>query len=396
MRISVGIDVAKDVHWICAIDQDASVLIDRAVDNTQEAVDGLIADLRRLPTGEVTIGLDVMGSFAAFLQALLLAEDFRLVHVPGIAVNRARIGFAGGETKSDPRDARVIAEQVRTRPDLRTIRPDDETTVALRLLVGRRRDLIQDQTRRLSRLHQLIASIHPGLERALDLTTKAPLVLLTRFVTPREIVGAGRARIIKHLRKTPGMREPERLADLALACARAQRVVVPGEATVAALVRELASEALAVRDRLASLDKELEAMVNRHPDGALIRSLPGMGAVLAAQFIATAGDISRFRSPDALAAAAGLAPVLRQSGRSSAFRRAYGGDKDLKRVFYMSAFCACMSHDPGSRAYYDRKRREGKRHTQALIALARRQATVLWCMLNHRTPFDPAHRQQAA
>src|SRR5262249_18303108 len=213
-------------------------------DNTQEAVDGLIADLRRLPTGEVTIGLDVMGSFAAFLQALLLAEDFRLVHVPGIAVNRARIGFAGGETKSDPRDARVIAEQVRTRPDLRTIRPDDETTVALRLLVGRRRDLIQDQTRRLSRLHQLIASIHPGLEPALDLTTKAPLVLLTRFVTPREIVGAGRGRIIKHLRKTPGMREPERLADLALACARAQRVVVPGEATVAALVRELASEAL--------------------------------------------------------------------------------------------------------------------------------------------------------
>src|SRR5262249_1890151 len=156
-------------------------------------------------------------------------------------------------------------------------------------------------------------SIHPGLERALDLTTKAPLVLLTRFVTPREIVGAGRARIVKHLRKTPGMREPERLADLALACARAQRVVVPGEATVAALVRELASEALAVRDRLASLDKELEAMVSRHPDGALIRSLPGMGAVLAAQFIATAGDISRFRSPDALAAAAGLAPVLRQS-----------------------------------------------------------------------------------
>lgn len=60
-----------------------------------------------------------------------------------------------------------------------------------------------------------------------------------------------------------------------------------------------------------------------------------MGAVLAAQFIATAGDIARFRSPDALAAAAGLAPVLRQSGRSSALRRAFGGDKDLKRVLYI-------------------------------------------------------------
>jgi transposase len=395
MRISAGIDVAKDVHWICAIDQDARVLIDQAFDNTQEAVDGLVADLRRLPSGEITIGLDVMGSFAAFLQAVLLAEGFCLVHVPGIAVNRARVGFAGGETKSDPRDARVIAEQVRTRPDLRAIRTDDETTIALRLLVGRRRDLTQDQTRRLSRLHQLLASIHPGLEHALDLTTKAPLVLLTRFVTPREIAGTGRSKIVKYLRKTPGLREPERLAETALACARAQRIVVPGEATVAALVRELASEALAVRDRLASLDKELEAMVNRHPDGALIRSLPGMGVVLAAQFIAAAGDIARFRSPDALAAAAGLAPVLRQSGRSSTLRRAFGGDKDLKRVLYMAAFCAAMSGDPLSRAYYDRKRREGKRHTQALIALARRQATVLWCMLKHRTSFDPDYRKAA-
>jgi transposase len=394
MRISVGIDVAKDIHWFCALDQDARVLIEGPVDNTQEAVDRLAAELRELP-GAVTVGIDVMGSFAAFLQAALLAEGFRLVHVPGIAVNRARVGFAGGETKSDPRDARVIAEQVRTRPDLRAISLDDEATIAIRLLVGRRRDLTQDQTRRLSRLHQLLASIHPGLERALDLTTKAPLALISRFVTPREIAAAGRARIVKHLKATPGLREPERLAETALACAKAQRIVVPGEAAVAALVRELAAEALAVRKRLAEIDKELEALVASHPDGALIRSLPGMGAVLTAQFIAAAGDVSRFRSPDALASAAGLAPVLRQSGRSSATRRAFGGDKDLKRVLYMAAFCATMSRDPTSRAYYDRKRREGKRHTQALIALARRQTTVLWCMLKHRTAFDPAHRQAA-
>jgi transposase len=307
LRISVGIDVAKDVHWFCAIDQDARVLIEGPIDNTQEGLDRLSAGLSRLGR-PVTVGLDVMGSFAAFLQAALLADGFRLVHVPGIAVNRARVGFAGGEHKSDPRDARVIAEQVRTRPDLRPIEPDEEATIAIRLLVGRRRDLTQDQTRRLSRLHQLLASIHPGLERALDLTTKAPLALITRFVTPREIAAAGHARIVKHLKTTPGLREPERLAKTALACANAQRIAVPGEAAVAALVRELAAEALAVRARLGQIDKELEALVASHPDGALIRSLPGMGAVLAAQFIATAGNIARSQSPDALAAAAGLAP----------------------------------------------------------------------------------------
>jgi len=159
MRIYVGIDVAKDVHWASAIDQDARVLIDRSVANTQQTIEGLAADLRGLG-GDLTIGLDVTGSIASFLEAVLLAEGLALVHVPGIAVNRAAHGFTGGETKSDPRDARVIADLVRTRPNLRPIRPDQDTTIAIRLLVARRRDLVQDQTRRISRMRQLLASIH--------------------------------------------------------------------------------------------------------------------------------------------------------------------------------------------------------------------------------------------
>lgn len=281
---------------------------------------------------------------------------------------------------------------MRTRPGLRPIRPDEETTVTIRLLVARRRDLTQDQTRRISRMRQLLASIHPSLERALDLTAKAPLTLLTRFVTPAQIKAAGQSRIVKHLKKTPGLREPERLAEAALAAAQAQRIVVPGEATIAALVRELAAEALAVRERLAQLDKELGALVARHPDGALIRSLPGMGVILSAEFIAAAGSIARFRSPDAMAAAAGLAPILRQSGKARALRRAYGGDKARKRVFFQSAFCAVSTKDPTSKAFYDRKRRQGQRHVQALVALARRRVTVVWAMLSHRQPFNPTHR----
>ena len=160
---------------------------------------------------------------------------------------------------------------------------------------------------------------------------------------------------------------------------------------LARLVREMATEALLVRDRLATIDKELEAIVAAHPKAALVRSLPGMGAVLAAEFVATAGDVTRFRSPAALAAAAGLAPVLRQSGRSHTLRRARRGDHDLKRILYQSAFCAFGCH-ADSRAYYDRKRREGKHHTQAVIALARQRTNVLWAMLKHDRPYDPNHR----
>ena len=287
MKICVGIDAAKATHWTVGVDEAGRVVLDRAVENNPDAIDALVADLRRFE-GEVVVGLDVVGSFAGFLEATLLAEGFALVHAPGIAVNRAGQGFAGGERKSDPKDARTIAELVRTR-DLRPILPDDETRVALRLKVGRRRDLVADQTRRLSRLRGLLCGIHPGLERSLDVTCKGPLALLTRFVTPAEIRRAGKARIVAHLKRTPHLHGTDALAERALVAAQAQRIASPmslgplaqhwrpGEAATAELIRELAVEALETRGKIAGLDADLETLLAVHPDGALIRSLPGMG-----------------------------------------------------------------------------------------------------------------------
>lgn len=127
----------------------------------------------------------------------------------------------------------------------------------------------------------------------------------------------------------------------------------------------------------------------RHPDAALIQSLPGMGVTLAAAFIAEAGSIERFPTPDKLAAAAGLAPVLKQSGTVRYLKRAHGGNRTLKRVFFQSAFRS-LSH-PDSKAFYRRTRNERKTHHQAVPALARRRVDVLHPMLPNRTPYELRH-----
>lgn len=385
MRISVGIDIAKEVHWVTVVDHDGIVVLDRKLANTPASIASLIDALKQLGA-TVRIGLDVVGGVAGLAAAMLADAGFALVHVPGLAVNRARQGTVGGAHKSDPRDARVIAEQVRIREDLRPIAPATELDLELRLLVGRRRDLVAAQTQRLARLHDLLVGIFPGLERALDLTTKGPLMLLTTFVTPAELRAVGKKRLVRHRKAAGGLPHVEALADRALAAAAEQAIAVPAERMSARLIKELAAEALATRTRVISLDRELEDLLDRHPDAALIRSLPGMGAVLTAELIAEAGSLARFRSADALAAAAGIAPVLRQSGKVRFLRRPTGGNKGLKRVFYQSAFCSLGQ--PDSRAFYDRKRREGKRHHQAVLALARRRINVLWAMLNHRQPFQ--------
>jgi transposase len=391
-RISVGIDIAKDIHWVAAIDADGVVLLDRKLPNRPPDLAALAEELAAL-AGQVRIGIDVMGGIAGLATAILAEAGFALVHVPGLAVNRARQGTVGGENKSDPRDARTIADQVRTRADLRPVEAATEIDLEIRLLVGRRRDIVTAQTQRLARLHDLLVGIFPGLEACLDLKTKGPLHLLTRYVTPGELREAGRKRLIRHLQAAGGLPKVEDLADRALAAAAEQAIAVPGERMTARLIRELAAEALASRARLIELDREMEALLERHPDAALIRSLPGMGAVLTAELIAEAGNLSRFRSADALASAAGMAPVLKQSGRTRFLRRPSGGNKGLKRVFYQSAFCS-LGHDD-SRAFYARKRREGKRHHQAVIALARRRVNVLWAVVHNRTPFQAGFKTAA-
>jgi transposase len=184
-----------------------------------------------------------------------------------------------------------------------------------------------------------------------------------------------------------GVPRLQELIERVLRVAQEQLITVPAQDAVARLIKELAVEAMAARDRLNRLEDELTGLLDHHPDAALIRSLPGMGAVMTAEFIAEAGNIARFRSPDALAAAAGIAPVLKQSGKIRFLKRPLGGNKALKRVFYQSAFSSL--HHPASRTFYDRKRREGKRHHQAVIALARRRVNVLYAMLAHRQPFQP-------
>lgn len=403
MPLAVGIDVAKQLHWVCVVDTATGQQVtSRKVENTPEAIDGLITEVTGLVSdhGPSTVGIDVLGGIAGLLTAMLLDAGVDVVHTPGLLVNRSRRATRGGERKSDPADAKVIADQVRLRAgsdELRPVQALGEADAVLRLLVGRRSELVTDQTRRLSRLRDLLTSTHPGLERQLDVTTKTGLWLLTRYVTPAEIRDAGADAVTEHLAAAGGLRSSA-IATLArgvVQAATAQRVAVPGETTAARLVRELAVEALDVRDRLARLEGEIAEAIDDHPDGALIRSLPGMGVVLTAEFLAEAGGVHRFPTPDALASAAGLAPVLQQSGKMHYLRRPLAGNKALKRVFYQSAFCA-IQRDPLSKAYYRRKRAEGKRHHQALIALARRRVNVLHAMLRTRTEFRQDHQRSAA
>jgi transposase len=273
---------------------------------------------------------------AALWVNVLLNHGQQLIYIPGLAVNRASAGYRG-TGKTDAKDATVIADQARMRRDLTTLRPQDERIVELRVLTNRRADLVADRTRKINRLCGQLASIFPALERALDLGNLGPLILLTGYQTPAALRRTGRKRLETWLRNRK-VRGSEALAAAALDAAKRQHTALPGEKVTAHVVHTLAKEVLDLSEEIAEIDKLIEARFRAYDLAEVLGSMPGIGPLLGAEFLAvTADDLSRFGTPDRLASLAGVAPVPRDSGRLSGnLHRPRRYHRGLQRVFYTS------------------------------------------------------------
>ncbi|MEV0053255.1 IS110 family transposase [Saccharopolyspora shandongensis] len=396
----VGIDVGKHAHHACVVDETGKIVFHQKFTNSQAAIEALIARVRK-KAGEVVWAVDMTSGAAGLLITLLLATGQPLVYVPGRLVNRMAGAFAG-EGKTDAKDARTIAETARLRGDLTPVTSPNGIVSDLQVLTARREDLMADWVRGVNRVRELLASIFPSLERAFDFSTRSALILLTGFQTPGGIRTAGadgvRSYLAEHQAHT---RSIPSIVDKSLAAAGEQTVVLPTETITAPLIARLARQLLELDREIKELDKQLTERFEEHPHAERITSVDGFGPILGAELLAdTGGDLlATFGNPGRLAAYTGLAPVPRDSGRIQGnLHRPKRYHRGLRRVFYLAALSSIKRPNSPSRAFYQRKRSEGKLHTQALIALARRLVDVIWALLRDGRTFQitPPTQAQAA
>jgi transposase len=173
-----------------------------------------------------------------------------------------------------------------------------------------------------------------------------------------------------------------------------QTVTVPGTAAADKILPRLADRLKSVLQQRKQLAGKVEEILDAHPLAQVLTSMPGIGVRTAARILLESGDASTFTTSAHLAAYAGIAPITQRSGSSiHGEHLARTGNRKLKRVFFLSAFAALT--DPVSRAYYDRKRAEGKKHNATLICLARRRCDFLFAMLRNRTHYQHPTPQAA-
>lgn len=386
IAVYVGLDVGKSEHHAVALTVSGRRLYDRALPNSEPRLRTMFAKLSQ--HGTVLVVVDQPASIGALPLAVARDAGCLVAYLPSLAMRRIA-DLHPGAAKTDARDAFVIADAARTLPHtLRDVHPDDETIAALNLVLGFDQDLAAEATRASNRIRALLGTVHPHLERVLGPRVAHPavLALLERYGSPASIRAAGRdqvaALLSEHAPRLGG-----RLAREIFAALDEQSVTVPGTDAAALILPALAATLAATQRQRAQAAAQIETLLEAHPLSRVLTSMPGIGVRTGARILAEIGDASAFPDAAHLASFAGLAPVTRRSGTSirseTPSRR---GNKALKRAFFLAAFAALK--DPASRAYYDRKIAQGKRHNQALLALARRRCDVIYAMITNGTYYQ--------
>lgn len=384
--VFVGLDVGKSEHHCTALNAAGDRLVDRPLPNDEAALRAVFAELAQ--AGQVVIVVDQPASIGALPVAVAQAMGLDTAYLPGLAMRRIA-DLHPGTAKTDARDAFVIADAARTLPHtLRSVDIAGPAMADLAVLMGYDDDLRDQVTAGTNRIRNLLLSVHPALERALgeNLAHPAVLGLLARYGGPTGLKAAGRKRIDTVLaKKAPRMHAA--LAERIWIALGEQTVVVAGTTAVEAILPKQAAALAGLLDQRRQIAADVERVLDDHPLAQVLTSMPGVGVRTAARILVEIGDASSFPSAGHLAAYAGLAPVTRRSGSSiKGEHPARGGNKRLKNALFLSAFAALS--DPESRAYYDRKRAQGKKHNAALVCLARRRIDVIYAMLRDGTYYQ--------
>lgn len=393
--VFVGVDMAKDEHFAQATTTEGVELFARSVLNDQTAIEQLLDDAGA--HGDVAVVIDMTASAAQLLLTIAADREVPVAYVTGLQMRRAADLYAGS-AKTDPRDAWVLADFARRNADrLAWLDVSDELLLRLRVLNGRDVDLATDSNRVINRCRDALTAVSPGLERVVGqrLVQAGVRDLLVKWSTPTALRGAGRTKIRNAIKKR-SPRIAGKVADQIWAALDAQRVVLPAEDTWGEVITDLLGDLERISAQRGELATQIEETFLSHPLGQVLVTLCGFGPRTGARTLAEIGDPTRFANGSRLAAYAGLSPTDWRSGRSinGAFQHR-GGNHRLKNAMFLAAFVATQ-HDPDARAYYQRKRAEGKKHNAAVICVARRRCDLIHAMLTTATPYDPSRSKTHA
>jgi transposase len=330
----IGVDPHKGSHTAAAIDAAEVSLGEVRIRAADGQLERLLAWAAQWP--ERTWAVENAGGLGYLLAQQLVATGERVLDVPPKLGARVRLLASGDINKNDPNDARSVAVAALRSPSVRPVAAEDHQAV-MRLWAKRQRDLTARRTQVVCRLHAVLCELIPG-------------------GVPGQIHSAMVIKVLEAIQPEGAMAE----ARYELAC---DHVI----------------DLLRIDDQIRQAKKHLAAAVKASK--TTLTGIYGVGAYVAATVKGEAGDVRRFASRHHFAAYNGTAPIEVSSGPRKIYRLSRRGNRRLNHAIHLASVTQIRHRSSPGRAYYDRKRAEGKTGKEAIRALKRRISDIIYAAL---------------
>lgn len=405
----VGIDVGRYSHWATFLDKQGEILNQMPFSNDQKGCDSFLKKLEDMANkiGQIpAIGAEGYNGDLSFIQSHFDKEKIIFKSIAPIRVKRYK-DLLGQPVKTDPYDSYVIADFLRNySTKLRETDIPSEDALMLKDLCRLYTSLVKDHTKYVSRLSKDLSAAFPEYisEKLFSkISGKTSLNLLAQLSSPYEISKLSVKKFTKFLKKySKGLLGTKKAIKI-LSVTNSIRSDSKKNQGKFMRIKCQATVLLALKKSIDETKKQISKALTEFPETDILTSIPGIGNILAACLLSEIYPLSKFKNEASLAFYMGIAPLIKQSGKSKKHKRAYRINHKAKDAIMQIAQHS-KRFNPDSEIYVKGKLEQGKKYWQAIKSLARHLTRLIFKLIetntkyvsNYKLNFEPERGKKTA
>ena len=383
-----GIDISKDSFDITLLNSNGEIKLQDKLLMNRDGFNTLLKYLSSYSKENLLVAMEATGIYHLPLLSFLLENSFKSVVINPILIKSFIGSTTLRKTKNDKKDATSIALfSLKSYQSLHLATTDAIENI--KPLIRERETLSKEIARLKTEIKAILTQLFPELSKNTNIFTRSILNLLLKAPSRKAIRNLKKQRIQKILDDTSG-NKVRISADEILSLAKNSIAISDKylEKVLTSKIRRL----IYIQDELSFLDTELQNSLEDtdiNNDIEILQSIPGIGSVTSKNFMIEVSSVEKFKSVKQLCAFIGIDPSVKQSGTSINYRGKISkrGNANLRRTIWQMAIGVIRSCDKFN-TYFSKKREEGKKFKQAVIAVANKLLRTIFVLLKNKTKFD--------
>lgn len=386
----LGIDIAKNTHVASLIDEKGkNIFRGFSFSNSTDGGKSLLEIIKKhVDFSDVTVGMEATGHYWLSIYSFLYDYDFHSIHVINpIQTDGWRKGTEIRKRKNDIIDSFLIADLIRYGDFVETSL-SNEDLFSLRNICRMRNYLVQS-TGDLKRkiicvLDQVFPEYHSIFSNTFGTTSKQ---LLLDFSSPADFEELSVDVLTETLENLSRKKVGHSTAEKLINSAKNSFGITFSRESFTFQLKLLIEQIKFIEGQIKDCETKIKELMKKI--NSPITTIPGIGTVLGAVILSEFGDINRFDKPSQLVAYAGIDATVSQSGEYEGTHNVMSkrGSPYLRKALFQAALVASNS-DPVLKAYYQKKRSEGKHHKTCIGAVARKLCNIIYAVLKNDKPYQ--------